>query len=243
MITLHHGSCLEVLPKIGQCDMIFADSFDNINLKYQGFKDSMPDNEYESFLMDVVAAMWKYAPISWMSFNAKWLGMVGDIANWYPKENYRFFIQTFTFGTNRRRDFVNGFRPILRLMHDNVTTYPEKVYVESWRQKHGDKRAAEGGKMPDDVWDFPRVTGNSKQRRAWSPCQLHEDLYARCLRFSVQSGAKVCDLFAGSGTLARVAGETHDVHLIELSSETVQHIYKEHKCDPYCYLPSCSVCY
>jgi len=242
MINLHHGGCLEVLPEIGQCDMVFADPFDNLGLKYKGFKDKMPNDEYESFLSDVIQVMWKHAPISWMSFNAKWMGMVGDIANWYSRNNYRFFIQRFTFGQNRQTDFVNGFRPILRLMHDGAKIYPDAVRVRSWRQENGDPRASDKGKLPDDVFDFPRVTGNSKQRRSWSPTQLHEGLYKRVIDFSCARGAKICDLFAGSGTMARVAGETHDCHLIELSGETVGNIWREHKCDLYCYKEGCEVC-
>lgn len=227
-VKIHHGDCLAMMEEVGQCDMIFADPFDNIGLGYNGFDDNMQDDEYEGFLADVVDAMWKYAPISWMSFNAKWLAKVGDIANWFPGENHRFFMQTFTFGNNNRKKFVNGFRPILRLMHEDAVTYPYAVYVESERQKIGDKRASPKGKMPDDVWAFPRVTGNSKQRRAWSPTQLHEGLYKRCIDFSTKPGDRICDLFAGSGTMARVAGETHEVHLIEVSDETVKHLREEH---------------
>ena len=84
--------------------------------------------------------------------------------------------------------------------------------------------------MPDDVWDFPRVTGNSGQKRKWSPTQLNEGLYKRAIDFSCKPGARICDLFAGSGTMARVADETHDVHLIELSEPTFKNLCKEFNC-------------
>lgn len=228
-VILHHGNCLQIIKKIGQCDMIFADVFDNINLKYKGFDDKMPDDDYENFLSDVIMAMYDHAPISWMSFNAKWFAMVGDIVHWYNPANYRFFIQTFTFGQNQRKDFVNGYRPILRMMHDGAETFPDAVRVESWRQKNGDKRACSEGKVPDDVWAYPRVTGNSKQRRSWSPTQLHEGIYERAINFSTRPGARICDMFAGSGTMGRVAEETHEVHLIELSDETFEHLKEEFK--------------
>lgn len=56
-----------------------------------------------------------------------------------------------------------------------------------------------------DVFNFPRVTGNSKQRKVFSPTQLHEGLYERCIKLSCSPGDTVIDLFAGSGTLGRVA--------------------------------------
>ncbi len=240
MITLHHGNSLDILPELGEFDMVFADPPDNIGLKYNGFEDKIEN--YDVFLWKLVTKMFEAAPISWMSFNAMWIDVVGGIVNKLFPNNHRFFVQTFTFGTNQRKDFVNGFRPILRLMRKDAKVYPKKVYIKSWRQEHGDPRAAKGGKMPDDVWDFPRVTGNSRQRRDWSPTQLHEGLYKRAIDFSTKPSGRICDLFAGSGTMARVAGETHDVHLIELSDETAQHIYEEHNCDCYCYKEECTVC-
>jgi len=241
-VTLHHGNGLQVINEIGECDMIFADPPDNIGLKYKGFDDKQADEDYYNLIEATIHAMYTYAPISWMSFNAKHMAMVGEIVNSYRGWDARFLIQTFTFGNNQRQDFVNGYRPLLRLMRPGAKTYPEAVYIPSWRQLNGDKRASGKGKMPNDYWEFPRVTGNSKQRRAWSPTQLHEGLYERCLQFSCESGSKVCDLYAGSGTLGRVAGLTHDVHLIELSDETATNIYEEHQCDLYCYLDSCPSC-
>jgi len=241
-VVLYHADYRQVLKELGECDMAFADPPDNINLKYKGFDDSMPHDEYVCFLDCLINNLYDLAPISWMSFNAKWLSVVGDIVESYGGWDARFFMQTFTFGTNQRKEFVNGYRPILRLMRPGATTYPDAVYVKSWRQKNGDKRASPKGRMPDDVWSFPRVVGNSPQRRAWSPTQLHESLYKRCIDFSTKPGDRIVDLFAGSGSMARVAGETHECHLIELSDETAQNIWEEHQCKTYCYFEDCPVC-
>lgn len=234
MITLHHGDCTKVLPKLGKFDMVFADPPDNIGLKYNGFEDTI--DKYGRFLGDVLFAATEAAPIVWMSFNAKHyvdVAIAVDLLGLTSES--RWFVQTFTFGNNQRKDFTNGFRPILRVMRDGTDTYPDSVYVPSWRQLNGDPRASSKGKMPDDVWDFPRVTGNSKQRRSWSPTQLHEGLYQRAIDFSTQPGARIVDMFGGSGTMARVAGETHDVHIIELSEPTIKNIQKEHQCELYSY--------
>lgn len=55
-----------------------------------------------------------------------------------------------------------------------------------------------------DVCDFPRVTGNNKQRFDWHPTQLHEDLIERVVKYSTIPGDRVLDAAAGTGTTGRV---------------------------------------
>jgi DNA modification methylase len=55
-----------------------------------------------------------------------------------------------------------------------------------------------------DVFDFPRVTGNSAQRCDWHPTQLHEELVERCIKLSTTEGDTVVDPFGGTGTTLRV---------------------------------------
>ena len=55
-----------------------------------------------------------------------------------------------------------------------------------------------------DVFNFTRVTGNSKQRRPWHPTQLNEGLVERCLKLTTPPGGGVVDPFAGTGTTLRV---------------------------------------
>jgi len=141
-------------------------------------------------------------------------------------------VQTFTFGQHNKRDFGNNHRPLWRFQHPDACTYPEQIKVPSKRQEMGDKRAAAGGRVPGDVHNFPlilegvepatvdaifdwldsepdvydytRVTGNSRQRRTWHPTQLHEDLVERCIKSCTVEGNTVCDPFAGTGTTLRV---------------------------------------
>jgi DNA modification methylase len=71
----------------------------------------------------------------------------------------------------------------------------------------GDPRAA-GPKIPDDVWDFvdswefPRVTGNSKERKRWAPNQHPVLLVERIFKMS---GDPVLELFTGSGSAIQAA--------------------------------------
>ena len=66
----------------------------------------------------------------------------------------------------------------------------------------GDVRSA-GPRVPDDVWDFPRVVGNAKERRSWHPTQHPLALMERIIKFSTKPGDLVLDYFAGTGTTLR----------------------------------------
>ena len=78
-------------------------------------------------------------------------------------------VQTFTFGQHNHHDLGNNHRPLLRLRWHDAPLYPDAIRVPSWRQENGDKRADPRGRVPGDVFDFTRVTGNSKQRRHLAP--------------------------------------------------------------------------
>ena len=71
-----------------------------------------------------------------------------------------------------------------------------------------------------DVFDFPRVTGNSKQRCDWHPTQLAEDMVERCIKLSTKEGESVIDPFGGTGTTLRVCKKIgRSCTLVELTDE------------------------
>jgi DNA modification methylase len=114
-------------------------------------------------------------------------------------------------------------------MRRDAELYPDTIRVPSWRQLHGDKRANPKGRVPGDVFDFPRVVGNSKQRRRWHPTQLHKGLYERCVKLSCSPDDSVCDIFAGTGTLGRVCKHTgNPCTLVEMDPNYCEKIALEH---------------
>jgi len=233
MITLLNRDCMKVLDEMDPVRMIFADPPDNIGLKYTAYEDSMTDDAYLVFITTMLQQSTVVCDVVWLSYNAKHTFMVGSVVDaflrHYPDWEGKPCVQTFTFGQHNKHDLGNNHRPLIRVMKKGTTLYPERVKVPSWRQLNGDKRAAAGGRVPGDVFDFPRVTGNSKQRRAWHPTQLHEDLYERCIKLCCAPGDTVCDLFAGTGTLARVAGRCEvDALLVELDRSYCDKIVEEH---------------
>jgi site-specific DNA-methyltransferase (adenine-specific) len=204
-------------------ECIFADPPDNIDLGYGEYKDKMPDHEYIQLLRDWTFCFVESAWTTWISFNAKWTLDMAVIAKAiqasYPEVKVKPCVQVFTFGQHNNHDFGNNHRPLWRFQWPEGTNYPKQIKVPSWRQLNGDKRAKPGGRVPGDViatkaehvmlqpgtvFDFPRVTGNSKQRRSWHPTQLHEELVERCIKSCTLEGELVIDPFAGTGTTMRV---------------------------------------
>lgn len=214
--------------------MIFADPPDNINLGYDSYDDHLSSQSYYSFLQDMIFLSTGKAEVVWISYNAVHtytmahliFSFLEDNPDWEAKPN----VQTFTFGQHNQHDLGNNHRPLARLMRRGTPLYPNAVRVPSWRQLNGDKRADPRGRVPGDVFDFSRVTGNSKQRRRWHPTQLHEGLYERCIRLTCKPTDTVCDIFAGTGTMARVCSATENpCILIEIDAGYCEEIAKEHE--------------
>lgn len=234
MYNLIHGDCLDYFrDQIVKFDCIFADPPDNIKLGYGEYEDNLRPDDYEELLWKWVQYFTLAAPVVWISFNSRWLTHMGSIVHGFLRSNdeweFKPFVQTFTFGQNNKHDCGNGHRPLWRLRHPSAPLYPDNIKVPSWRQEHGDKRAAPGGRVPLDVWDFPRVTGNSKQRRSWHPTQLHEDLVRRAILLSTHHNQSVCDPFGGTGTTLRVCKDTGRLcTLIEIDGGYCDRIQEEH---------------
>ena len=199
----------DFLMTCGPYDCIIADPPDNIGLGYAQYRDRMPPDEYIGWLYGIIKGAMFRSGIVWLSYNAihdfEIKSMVKPMLKGWEG---RTFLWTYTFGQNRQTDCGSGYRPILRLSRVGTLWDCESIKVPSWRSEHGDQRAALGGRVPLDVWDFPRVVGNSPERRAWHPTQHPEALYIRMMKMS---GAirprcfRILDLFGGTGTLLRAA--------------------------------------
>jgi len=229
------GDCLSALRVISPEDVscIFADPPDNIGLKYKSYKDRLAAEDYKNAMENWLHAMLLASDTVWLSFNARWLLHIASITNLmlslHPDLQVKPCTQTFTFGQHNKHDLGNNHRPLWRFQHLGAPLYPDAIRVPSWRQLHGDKRADPKGRVPGDVFDFPRVTGNSKQRRKWCPTQLHEGLVERCLLLTTQPGDLVLDPFAGTGTTLRVCKRIgRRCILIEMDSSYCEKIAGEH---------------
>jgi len=231
------GDCLKILPLLSKATMIFADPPDNLGIKYEGFMDNWPsDLGYLDWLCRVTDAALDKSLIFWLSYNARWTaGLVHQLQSrhipWQHLCSLRLFIWRFTFGQHNQNDCGNGFRPLLRFKStdDNAILYPDAIREPSARQtKYNDKRANPEGRVPDDVWEFPRVCGTFKERKKWHPCQHPKALLRRIVLFSTKPGDLVIDMFAGSGNLIEVCRETDRQFIgIDISRFYCEQIAKE----------------
>lgn len=234
MKRLFHGDCLDILDGMSDhIDCIFADVPDNIGLKYDGYKDKLSLDVYVAILGEWLRTFVSKADTTWVSFNAKWMIemgiLTGRLLDTYEDLDFKPCVQTFTFGQNNQHDFGNNHRPLWRFRREYSMFYPDQIRVESERQKMGDKRADPRGRVPGDHFDFPRVTGNSKQRRNWHPTQIHQGLVERCILSCTEEGDHVVDPFAGTGTTLRVCEQINrKCTTMDISRNYCERIAEEH---------------
>ena len=107
------------------------------------------------------------------------------------------------FGVNCKAKFTPSHTHLFHYVVDknNFKFNANAIKIPSARQtKYKDKRAKSGGRLPDDVWQFPRVCGTHKERQGWHPAQMPLSVVERIILTSTNEGDNVFDPFAGSGT-------------------------------------------
>lgn len=228
---IYNGDCLDVLSALERVPMIFADPPDNLGLEYAGYKDKKKDDDYYNWIELVVRKALRVCDIFWLSYY--WshdLEIKSRVRNFLklerPSVSVKTFIWRYTFGQYNDKDCGSGFRFLLRLSKPNAVLYPDNIRVISRRMELGDSRAS-GPKVPDDVWEFPRVVGNSPERRSWHPTQHPEDLMRRIINFSTKPGDTFVDLFGGTGTSIRAAFQRRPV-ICEISKQYCEKLKEEH---------------
>ncbi len=206
-----HGSCYEVLPKL-ECEVqcVFADPPYNLGFDYgNGSKaDSLPADQYLAGIEEVIALCVEKLAQSgsiWVLSPERWADQIGAMLSSRLSRRNR-VIWRETFGQYREDKFPGGHRHLFwHVMDEKRTPFnPDELRVPSKRMLNGDKRAA-GPRVPDDVWEVPRLVGNASERIGSHPCQLPEELLRRVILSSTNPGDSVLDPMSGTGTTARVA--------------------------------------
>jgi site-specific DNA-methyltransferase (adenine-specific) len=200
----------DLLDNLPKAALVFMDPPDNLGLNYGAYKDKIPDDQYYAWLEGLILKSLRIAPCIWVSYywkhDIELKHRVRNILKFrHPLYQAKTFLWRYTFGQHSESDCGSGFRYMLRLVRRDFHFNTDSIRVESERQRMGDSRANPAGRVPDDVWDIPRVTGNSAQRRDWHPTQHPEALMERVILLCTKPGDLVVDLFAGTGTTLRVA--------------------------------------
>lgn len=206
------GDCLELLPAIpaGTVDCIFVDPPYNIGIDYGSgsHADRLPDDEYLrriECMIDLAAERLSPTGSLWFLCPERWADEIGLLlSESLPRRNR--IIWRETFGQYRDSSFPSGHRHLFYHVKDAKRSpfLADEIRIPSQRMLAGDKRAA-GPRVPDDVWEIPRLTGNAGERIEGHPCQLPEALLERVILCSTRPGDLVLDPMAGTGTSLRVA--------------------------------------
>lgn len=190
-------------------NLIFMDPPDNEGRRYNDYNDNIKDDDYVELLHKWIIKSTKITngPI-FISFAERWIPAIENIIYNYNILLIQRLYWTYTFGQSNKKRYTPSIRPIYWLNNDTI--YPDAIKVPSARQiKYNDKRAASGGKMPDNIWTFNRVCGTFKERRKWHPTQHPEALLKRIILGHSKSGDTILDPFIGSGTTAYVCFENN----------------------------------
>jgi DNA modification methylase len=191
----------------GPARLIFTDPPYNIGIQYgDHHNDSVPDQEFIAWCLKWMklcrdcltddGSLWvmindEYAADFVMNLRQCHLHMRAWI-KWYE-----------TFGVNCSSNFNRTSRHILYFVVDpkNCVFNETAALRPSDRQtKYKDARAQSGGKILDDVWQIPRLTGTATERIPDVPTQLPLELVSQIVNIASEPGDLVVDPFNGSGT-------------------------------------------
>ncbi|RME11620.1 MAG: site-specific DNA-methyltransferase [Aquificota bacterium] len=192
-------------------DLIFADPPFNIGIRYDKWKDSLEYEEYlqwsEDWLREAYRVLKKTGSI-YVAIGDEFAAELVIIMKRLGLYMRNWIIWYYTFGQHQKKKFTRSHTHILYFTKDKerFTFNSDEIRVPSARQLvYRDRRANPKGRIPDDVWTFPRVCGTFKERVGRHPCQMPEALLERVILASSNPGDIVLDPFGGTGTTAVVA--------------------------------------
>lgn len=212
---IYHEDCIELLknnPSF-QSHLIFADPPFNIQFTYDVYQDNKSYSDYVSWTEEWMSLCYNalekngsfYIAIG-DDFAAE-IKMISRKLNLYMRN---WIIWHYSFGQATQKKFARSHTHILYFTKDkkNFTFNDQDIRIPSERlKKYNDKRGNPKGKIPDDVWEYPRVCGTFKERQKWHNCQMPISLLERIIKTSSNEGDVVFDPFCGSGTAAMAAAQ------------------------------------
>lgn len=193
-----------------KASLVFSDPPFGIDFKYDVHNDKMTDDAYRSFTDQWVSGIGDILCETgslFVAINDERVCTVKTALESTGLFTFRnWIIWHYTFGPHQKKKFGRDHAHILYYVRDpkRFTFNADDIRIPSIRQKLGDKRADPRGRVPGDVWQFPRIPGNSKERTG-HPCQMPVAILERIIRVATNPGELVYDPFMGSGTTAVAA--------------------------------------
>lgn len=214
------GDCIKVMAAdsaIHSVDLVICDPPFNINVEYDEHDDDMPRDHYLRF-----AENWVKLAASVLKPNGSFFLAIGDdyvadyklILDACGLTMRNWIIWNYNFGTYCTKKFGRDHTHILYYVRDpkKFTFNADAILIPSARQeKYNDKRATAKGRIPGDVWQFPRVCGTFRERRKGvgeHPCQMPLAILERIVLVASNPGDLVLDPMCGTG-VSLVAAKKH----------------------------------
>jgi DNA modification methylase len=206
-----HGDCEMFLGHLDRdsVDLVFADPPFNIGCRYDGYSDSLSGENYLDWCNRWLTLCRRALKPGGSIFVASGLEYSAEIhvimkglfrlRNWITWE--------YTFGVHSTTKFGRDHIHLHYFVKDGAPWKwrPDAIRIPSMRTTvYNDKRAHPKGRVPGDVWHYPRICGTHAERRNF-PCQLPELMLERVILATTDPGDMVVDPFAGSGTTLAVA--------------------------------------
>lgn len=246
---IHQGDCLATLAQLpdGCVHLAFADPPFNIGYKYDEYDDRLDSDKYVAWCqswMSEVRRVLNSTGAFWLAIGDEYAAELKIAAQQLGFTCRSWVIWYYTFGVHCKMKFTRSHAHLFHFVKDarQFTFNVDEIRVPSARQLvYNDRRAASGGRMPDDTWIlrpqdcpdgfqsdedtwyFPRVAGTFRERAGFHGCQMPEQLLGRIIRACSHVGDIVLDPFSGSATTLAVAKKLRRRFLgCELSADYVQ---------------------
>jgi DNA modification methylase len=230
--SVYCADCVESLKSLGGKSVALAvsDPPYNIGQAYDKHQDNMRPADYFSWCGEWLSGLYRVLQVNgaaWVFINDDNVSEMDVLAKKIGFVKRSHVIWYYTFGVNCQKKLSRTHTHLLYYTLVKDVNGPafnkEAVAVPSMRQLlYKDKRAAGGGKIPDDTWILnpryipegfkpdgdtwsdSRVCGTFKEKQD-TPNQLPEALLGRIIRLCSNPGDLVLDPFSGSGTTVCVA--------------------------------------
>lgn len=212
-MTIFNEDCLTTVKQWpdNYIDLTVTSPPYNINLSYSAYQDNKRD--YLVWLNTRLQEIFRVSKAVWLNLGYRKTpnGNIPIMFDVWPMVRgsmclMQHIVWSYGAGTTHKRHFNVRKEDWLWLVKDkkDYVFNPDAVRDPKLTKYKKDKRNNPLGKLPGDVWYYPKVKGNSRKRKN-HPAQWPSEMITRIILACSNPGAKVYDPFGGSGVLYRTA--------------------------------------
>lgn len=205
---------LKALPD-SFADMLAADPPYNMGFTYENHDDKMEPSAFVSWTARWMEELHRIAKPDagiWLLVPDDMVHNILHISSRLKWHRINWIIWHYRFGVHTKSKFINSKTHLFwftksgefRFNFDAVATASDRMSKYNDSRTFIKKFTPSGMRPPLDVWEWPRVVGNSKERVPEGPNQVPDELWFRAVDACTKPGDQVVEAFSGTGTLADV---------------------------------------